>query len=169
MQVGEFEDPKQAHLPANYLYWLFLAVTWLYLEWTTIQNWKATCNPDLEAGRHKFLTWILAWRSWGLVAMKNLGPGKIVQTFNPRRPKQGDLWVQGKVSLEQYKSQIQLWWHKPLIWATPSTGDLPKDIGRRKTLKTPLLLALWGWATARSLDFQSELLLTIVGKLNYRL
>jgi hypothetical protein len=27
MQVGEFEDPKQAHLPANYLYWLFLAVT----------------------------------------------------------------------------------------------------------------------------------------------
>jgi hypothetical protein len=22
-----------------------------------------TCDPDLEAGRHKFLTWISAWRS----------------------------------------------------------------------------------------------------------
>jgi hypothetical protein len=22
-----------------------------------------TCDPDLKAGRHKFLTWILAWRS----------------------------------------------------------------------------------------------------------
>jgi hypothetical protein len=22
-----------------------------------------TCDPDLVAGRHKFLTWILAWRS----------------------------------------------------------------------------------------------------------
>jgi hypothetical protein len=22
-----------------------------------------TCDPDLEAGRYKFLTWILAWRS----------------------------------------------------------------------------------------------------------
>jgi hypothetical protein len=44
-----------------------------------------TCDPDLEAGRHKFLTWILAWRSWGTVAMKSLGPGKAVQAFNPRR------------------------------------------------------------------------------------
>ena len=22
-----------------------------------------TCDPDVEAGNHKFLTWILAWRS----------------------------------------------------------------------------------------------------------
>ena len=29
-------------------------------------------------------------------------------------------------------SQIQVWWHTPLIWATPSAGDLHKDIGRRK-------------------------------------
>jgi hypothetical protein len=32
-----------------------------------------TCDPDLEAGRHKFLTCILAWRFWGIVAMKSLG------------------------------------------------------------------------------------------------
>jgi hypothetical protein len=38
-----------------------------------------------------------------------------------------------KVSLEQNKSQIQaLVAHIPLIWATPSAGDLHKDIGRRK-------------------------------------
>jgi hypothetical protein len=24
---------------------------------------RLTCDPDLEAGRHKILTWILAWRS----------------------------------------------------------------------------------------------------------
>jgi hypothetical protein len=37
-----------------------------------------TCDPGLEAGRHKFLTWILAWRSWGIVAMKILGPVKVM-------------------------------------------------------------------------------------------
>ena len=44
-----------------------------------------TCDPDLEAGRHKFLIWILPWRSQGTVAMESLGPGKVVHTFNPRR------------------------------------------------------------------------------------
>ena len=48
-----------------------------------------TCDPDLETGRQKFLTWILAWRSWSIVAMKSLGPGKVVHTFNPRRLVQG--------------------------------------------------------------------------------
>ena len=37
-----------------------------------------------------------------------------------------------KVSLGQNKSQIQVWWYTFLIWATPSAGDLHKDIGRRK-------------------------------------
>ena len=46
---------------------------------------------DLEAGRYKFLTWILAWRSCGIVAMKSLGPGKVVHAFNPGRLRQGDL------------------------------------------------------------------------------
>jgi hypothetical protein len=31
-------------------------------------------------------------------------------------------------------------WHTPLIWATPSAGDLCKDIGRRKTLLCLLAL-----------------------------
>ena len=118
-----------------------------------------TYDPDLEAGRHKFLTWILAWRSWGIVAM------------NPRRLRQGDLWVQGH--LGQSKSQIQAWWHTPLIWATPSAGDLHKDIGKKNSfffvclhlLPAHLLqststedqlkqLASWDWATTRFLDFQ---------------
>jgi hypothetical protein len=60
-----------------------------------------TCGPDLETGRHKFLTWILAWRSWGIVAMRSLGPGKVVYTFNPRRLRQGDLWVQGQPGTKQ--------------------------------------------------------------------
>jgi hypothetical protein len=24
---------------------------------------RLTCDPDLEIGRHKFLTWIVAWRA----------------------------------------------------------------------------------------------------------
>jgi hypothetical protein len=59
-----------------------------------------TCDADLEAGRHKFLAWILAWRSWGIVAMKSLGQGKIVHTFIPRRLRQGDLWVQGQPEIK---------------------------------------------------------------------
>jgi hypothetical protein len=38
-------------------------------------------------------------------------------------------------------SQIQVWWHTPLIWATPSAGDLHKDIGRRKMFSSPACLA----------------------------
>ena len=127
--------------------------------WKELQSriWRLTCDPNLEAGRYKFLTWILALRSWGLVAM------------NPRKLRQGDLWVQGH--LGQSKSQIQAWWHRPVIGATPSAGDLYKDIGRRKICSLLCLLALWDWTTARSLAFHSQLLLllllTIVGELGY--
>ena len=33
--------------------------------WNKLQsrNGGLICNPDLEAGRHKFLIWILTWRS----------------------------------------------------------------------------------------------------------
>jgi hypothetical protein len=31
------------------------------------------------------------FRSWGKVAMKNLGPGKVLYAFNPRRQRQADL------------------------------------------------------------------------------
>jgi hypothetical protein len=60
----------------------------------------------------------LAWSSWGIVAM------------NTSKLRQGDLWVEGQPG--ENKSQIQVWWYIPLIWATPSDGDLHKDIGRRK-------------------------------------
>ena len=78
-----------------------------------------------------------------------------------------------KVSLGQSKSQIQVWWYIPLIWATPSTGGLHKDMRRRKIqssscactyLPGHLLeptsiedqlkqLASWNWATTIFLDF----------------
>ena len=54
-----------------------------------------------KAGRNRFLTWILAWRSWGIVAMKNLGPGKVVHAFNPRRLKLLNLQVQGQPGTKQ--------------------------------------------------------------------
>ena len=57
---------------------------------------RLTCDPDLQSGRHKFLTWILAWRSWSIVPKKSLWPGKGVQSFNFRGVRQEDLWVQGQ-------------------------------------------------------------------------
>lgn len=129
-----------------------------------------TCGPDLEVRRHKYLTWILVWKSWGIVAMKSLGPDKVVNTFNPRRLRQGDLWVQSQPGTLQVP--IQAWWYTPLIWATPSSGDLHKNIGRRKihsslsactylpahllqytSAEDQLKLALLDWATIRYLDF----------------
>jgi hypothetical protein len=56
--------------------------------------------------------------------------------MNSRRSRQGDLQIQGHLGLK-------VWWHAPLIWTTPSAGDLHKDIGRRKTL-SPLPACLVG-------------------------
>jgi hypothetical protein len=72
--------------------------------WNELQsrNWGHFRDPDLESGRHKFLIWILTWRFQGIVAMKNLGPGKGVHTFNPRRLMQGDLWVQGQFGTTKF-------------------------------------------------------------------
>jgi hypothetical protein len=132
-----------------------------------------TCDPELEAGRHRFLTWILAWRSWGTVAMKSLGPGKVVHTFNPRRLRQGELWVQGQPEIKQVPDSgmvVHTW-----IWATPSAGGLHKDIETMKNcfsstactywpahLLEPTStedqvkqLASWDWATTRFLDVPS--------------
>ena len=45
-----------------------------------------------------------------------------------------------KVSLGQSKSQIQEWWHTPLIWATPSAGGLHRMLEEgRLTLHLPAL------------------------------
>ena len=100
--------------------------------WNELQSRTGghTCDPDLEAGRHKFLTWILTWRSWGIVAMKSLGPGKAVQALNRRRLRQGDLWVQSKPGTKQIPDPGVV--VHTLIWATPSAGGLYKNIGRRK-------------------------------------
>ena len=50
-----------------------MAITGYQLEyiWNEVQSriGGLTYDLDLEAGRHKFLTWILAWRSWAIVAM----------------------------------------------------------------------------------------------------
>ena len=71
--------------------------------WNELQsrNGGHTCNTDLEAGRHRLLNWILTWRSWGIVSMKTLAPGKVVHTFNSRRLKQVYLWVQGQFGTKQ--------------------------------------------------------------------
>ena len=74
-----------------------------------------TCDPDLEAGRHKFLTWILA--------RKFLSSRSAWGKASPRSRLGGT--------------------HTPLIWATPYVGphlmqghtlcwSLYKDTGRRK-------------------------------------
>jgi hypothetical protein len=47
--------------------------------------------------------------------------------MDSRKLRQGDLRVQGHLGLK-------VWCHTPLIWATPSAGDLHKDIRRRKSL-----------------------------------
>jgi hypothetical protein len=116
--------------------------------WNELQSRieRLTCDPNLEAGRYKCLTWLLAWRSWAIV------------TTDSRRLRQGDLGIQCHLGL-------RTWWHTPLIWATPSPGYLFKDIGSLKIYSLSLLClpSLWDWATARSLDFHSQLLLTIVG------
>jgi hypothetical protein len=46
--------------------------------------------------------------------------------MNSRRLRQGDLQVQGHLGLK-------MWWHISLIWTTPFSRDLHKDIGRRET------------------------------------
>jgi hypothetical protein len=62
----------------------FWFTTWLQLEWITIQKWRAH-----------------------LWSMKSLGPGKVVQAFNPRRWRQADLWVQSQAGTEQLPSKEQ--------------------------------------------------------------
>jgi hypothetical protein len=76
--------------------------------WNELQsrNGGHTCDPDLEAGRHRLL--IFTWdgahfcsSSWGIVAMKSLGLSWVVYTFHPRTQRQADLWVQGQSGTEQ--------------------------------------------------------------------
>ena len=46
--------------------WIVMAIPGCQLDyiWNELQSriGRLTCDPDLEAGRNKFLTWILAWR-----------------------------------------------------------------------------------------------------------
>jgi hypothetical protein len=88
-----------------WLLWPMIAVPGCQLDyiWNELQSriGGLTSGPELEAGRHKFLTWILTWRSWGMVTMKSLGPDKVGQIFNSRRLRQGDLWVQGQPGTKQ--------------------------------------------------------------------
>ena len=133
-------------------------------------------DPDLEDGRHKFLTWILAWRSWGIVAMKSLGSGEIVHAFSTRRLRQGDLGVQGQPGTKQipdpglvahtFNLAHTSCWPTPLIWphltSTSSSGrgkkeDLlffatciyvPAHLLESTSVEDQLKqLASWAWAT----------------------
>jgi hypothetical protein len=74
--------------------------------WNELQSriGRLASDPNLEAGRQKFLTWILAWRSWGIVAV------------NSRRLRQGDLWVQDHLGLK-------VWWYTLLTIVGSWTGD----------------------------------------------
>jgi hypothetical protein len=66
--------------------------------WNELQsrNGGHTCDPDLGAGRLQASDLDL-----DIVAMKRLGPGKVVHIFNPRRLQQADLWVQGQPGTKQ--------------------------------------------------------------------
>lgn len=86
-----------------------------------------TCDPDQKYRRHKFWTWILAWKSWG---MKNLHPDKVVHALIPEH--WGKEISEFMVSLGQNKPQIPAWWCTPLVWNTPLTRDRHKNIGGRK-------------------------------------
>jgi hypothetical protein len=77
---------------------------------------------------------------------RSLGPVKVVHAFNPRRLRQGD--SDFKISLGKSKSQIQEWCYTSLIWATPSVGNLHKDIGRKIHASSPA----WTYLPARLLE-----------------
>jgi hypothetical protein len=154
--LGVFMTLLLFHVDMRYLCqvdkgWIVVAILGCQLDYICnelqCRIGRLTCDPNLEAGRYKFLTWILVRRSWAMA-------------MNPRRLRLGDLWIQGH--LGQSKSQIQVWWHTPLTWATPSAEDL-HNWKKEDLLSLFWLLALWDWATARSLNFHLQLLLTVVG------
>ena len=131
-------------------------------------------DPDLEDGRHKFLTWILAWRSWGIVTMKSLGSGKVVHTFNPSKLRQRDLWVQGQPGTKQVPDpgvvahtfnlgHTFCWrhtkghWQKEGLLFFAACIYLPTHLLESTSTEDQLKqLALWDWATTTFLDFQLE-------------
>ena len=47
--------------------WILVAIPGCQLNYIRNEqqsrNGRLTCDPDIAAGRYKFLTWILAWRS----------------------------------------------------------------------------------------------------------
>lgn len=57
--------------------------------------------------------------------------------MDSRRLRQADLQVQGHLGLK-------VWWHMPLIWATPSAGDHIRTLEEgRLSLSLFRLLAVW--------------------------
>jgi len=119
------------------------------------------CDPDLEARRHTFLTWILAWRSWVIVAMKSLGP----HTFNPRRLSQGDLWVQSQPGTKQVPDP-------GVVAHTFNPGHtfcwgLHKDVGRRKIHSSCLLASTCQHLCWNPLNRRAAETTSLVGLSNY--
>jgi hypothetical protein len=109
------DDFDETVLWVNLTMCIYLYLVWAYMHVMAISGWQVdyicnelqsrigriNCNPDLEAGRHKFKTWTLAMKSWVIVAMKSLGLDKVVYAFNPRTQSQGDLLVQGQPGTKQ--------------------------------------------------------------------
>ena len=94
-----WEVPSLPHseLLHSSIWWLFLVVSLI----TSGMNYSPEMEGALVRLEDRILTLILTWSSWGIVAMKSLCPGKVVHTFNSRRLRQADLWVQGQPGTKQ--------------------------------------------------------------------
>jgi hypothetical protein len=70
--------------------------TWLYLEWTTIQNWKA-----------HLWSWSWGWEiqvsdlDLDMEILRHSSHQKPAHACNPKRLRQGDPWVQGQPGTKQ--------------------------------------------------------------------
>ena len=112
-QNGKGAFHSQHHLIPNFKN--ILALLWWLLLVVNLTTSGVNYNPEMEGTpvihilrledtgfwpeSWHGITWLF-W-SWGIVAMKSLGPGKVVCAYNPRRCRKADLWVQGQPGTEQ--------------------------------------------------------------------
>ena len=100
--------------------------------------------------------------SWGTVAMKSLGLGKMLHAFNPRRKRQTDIWVQGQLDTEQVtdKEKLKPCWGKLLTgsgtsareWSLLLANARSANSSQRVWKELEIRRVLWRW-TNQSLEF----------------
>lgn len=115
---------RSCKFEVDLVWWQFLVVN--LNEWITSQKPGAHLWP--RAGVWwglRLLFQILSSKVWGRLAMINLGLGKVITFFSE------ESISEFKVSLEESKFHIEVWWHTSVIWAALSKIDHHKDIGRR--------------------------------------